>query len=128
VLDLLRFDRFTGGAYWAGELGSPRDPASLAVLLEQSPYHNIRPGTCYPATLVMSGDLDQTAVPAHAYKYVAALQHAQPCERPVLLKVMRGAGHNFGASPEAIADSYTDALEFLDRVLGSGGPAMLTRP
>lgn len=121
VLDLLRFDQFTGGAYWAGELGSPNDPAANPALLKQSPYHNLKPGTCYPATLVMSGDLDQTAVPPHAYKYVAALQHAQSCSRPVALKVMRGAGHNFGTTPETIADSYTDALMFLDRVLPSIG-------
>jgi prolyl oligopeptidase len=113
VLDLLRYDRFTGGAYWAGELGAPSDAASFEVLRRLSPYHNIRAGACYPPTLVMSGDRDQTAVPAHAYKYVAALQHAQSCANPILLKVMRGAGHNFGASPGAIADSHADALAVL---------------
>jgi prolyl oligopeptidase len=110
---LLRYDQFTGGAYWADELGSPADPASSEVLKRLSPYHNVKPG-CYPATLIMSGDRDQVAVPAHAYKFTAALQHAQSCDRPVLLKVMRGAGHNFGATPQAIADSYADALTFLD--------------
>jgi prolyl oligopeptidase len=121
VLDLLRYDRFTGGAYWAGELGATDDPAALAILRRLSPYHNIRRGACHPPTLVMTGDRDQTAVPAHAYKYVAAMQHAQSCARPVLLKVMRGAGHNFGASPEAIADSHADALMFLDLALPRPG-------
>jgi len=119
ILDLLRFDRFTQGAYWAGELGSPQKAEDFALLRAWSPYHNIRAGTCYAPTLVVSGDRDQTAVPSHAYKFTAALQRGQGCANPVLLKVVHGADHNYGVVPEEAADAYGDELAFLTRVLGS---------
>jgi prolyl oligopeptidase len=118
VLDLLRFDRFTKAAYWVPEFGSPADRDDFKVLRALSPYHNLKPGQCYPATLVMSGTNDQTAVPLHAYKFTAAMQAAQGCEKPVLLKVMWGAGHNFGVTADQTSDSWGDQTAFLLRVLG----------
>jgi len=118
VLDLLRFDRFTQAGYWIPEFGSPGDPDDFKVLRAWSPYQNVNPGQCYPAMLVMSGDRDQVAVPLHAYKFTAAMQAAQGCENPVLLKVMWGAGHNFGLTADQTSDSWGDQTAFLYRVLG----------
>lgn len=126
VLDLLRFDQFNGGAYWRSELGSPSDPAEFKTLLASSPYHNVKSGQCYPPTLVMAGELDQTAVPAHAWKFTAAMQAAQSCDNAVLLKTMKGAGHNYGGTAEQTVDSYTDELMFLARTLRLS-PALLAR-
>jgi prolyl oligopeptidase len=117
VLDMLRFDRFTAASYWKPEFGSPADPREFKALYAYSPYHNVRPGRCYPPTLVMAGERDQTAVPLHAYKFVAAMQAAQGCNHPVLLKLMWGTGHNFGATPERSVDSWTDLLSFLIRTI-----------
>jgi prolyl oligopeptidase len=117
VLDLLRFDRFTGGAYWSQELGAPANAEEFKVLYSYSPYHNLKRGRCYPATLIMAGELDQTAVPMHAYKFTAAMQDAQGCRNPVLMKVMWAVAHNFGNTAEQQTDSYTDLLTFLVRVL-----------
>lgn len=113
ILDMLRFDQFTGGAYWSSEFGSPSNSAEFEFLRGYSPYHNLRAGKCYPPTLIMVGDRDQTAVPLHAYKFTAAMQAAQGCDHPVLLKMMWGAGHNFGATPEQRIDSFTDELSFI---------------
>ena len=118
VLDLLRFDQFTAASYWRPEFGSPANPEEFKFLRGYSPYHNLKSGQCYPPTLVMIGDRDQTAVPLHAYKFTAAMQAAQGCDQPVLLKMMWGAGHNFGATPEQTTDSFTDELTFIYRVLG----------
>jgi prolyl oligopeptidase len=118
LLDLLRFDRFTQAAYWIPEFGSPGDPDDFKALRAWSPYQNVNPGHCYPATFVMSGDRDQTAVPLHAYKFTAAMQAAQSCQNPVLLKVMWGAGHNFGLTADQTSDSWGDQTAFLFRVLG----------
>ena len=122
--DLLRFDRFTQGSYWSPEFGSPGDPDDFQVLRAWSPYHNLVNGRCYPPTLVMSGDQDQVAVPLHGYKFTAAMQAAQGCENPVLLKVMRGAGHNFGNTPDETADAWTDQAVFLRRVLAGRRPSL----
>lgn len=117
VLDMMRYDRFTGGRKWSGEYGTVADSADFAALRAYDPMQRLRPGTCYPATMVSPGDRDATTVPMHAYKYVAALQHAQGCDRPVLLRVSWGAGHSAGATPEESIETWTDQLAFLARVL-----------
>jgi prolyl oligopeptidase len=117
VVDLLRFEKFTGGSYWLPELGSPANADEFKALYDYSPYHNVKSGQCYPPTLIMVGERDQTAVPLHAYKFTAAMQSAQECDNPVLMKMMRGAAHNFGLTLEQQTDSYTDELSFLFHVL-----------
>lgn len=120
LLDLIRYDKYTGAGYFAPEFGSPADPQEFKALYTYSPYHNLKKGQCYPPTLVMVGFRDQTAVPFHSYKFTAAMQYAQACASPVLMKVMWGAGHNFGATPEETADSFADELAFLYRTLKMG--------
>ena len=122
VLDMIRFDQFSQAAYWLPEFGSPRDREDFAALRAWSPYHNVQKGRCYPPILVMAGEKDQVAVPLHAYKFVAALQAAQGCANPVLLQIVRGAGHSFGTTPEQTAQTWADETAFLTRVLALGDP------
>jgi prolyl oligopeptidase len=82
--DMLRYQKFTVGAGWVPEFGSSDDPAQFRYLRAYSPLHNVRAGTCYPATLLLTGDHDDRVVPGHAYKFAAALQAAQRCDRPIL--------------------------------------------
>jgi prolyl oligopeptidase len=117
ALDMIRLDQFTGGRQWRSEFGSTEIKEELEALLAYSPYHNLKPGTCYPATIVLPGEVDQTTVPMHAYKFVAALQHVQDCERPILLRVSWGAGHTAGANLEDSIENWADQLAFLMRVL-----------
>lgn len=119
ILDLVRFDRFTGGARWRNEFGSPEVQEEFEVLLGLSPYHNLEPGTCYPPVLVTAGELDETAPPLHAYKFVARLQEVQSCEAPALLQVVWGGGHAFGTTREQRAETWARQLAFLDRVLSA---------
>src|SRR6185436_5133047 len=77
VLDMLRFHKFTIGWTWVSDYGSPDDPEDFKALRAYSPYHNIRSGTRYPSTLIMTADHDDRVVPAHSYKFAAALQAAQ---------------------------------------------------
>lgn len=118
VMDVLRFDRFTAGVRWVPELGSPSDPDDRRALRAWSPYHNLKAGTCYPSALIVAGERDETATPVHAYKFTAALQAAQGCDRPVLLKVAWGAGHALGATPDATRETEAAQLAFLLRELG----------
>jgi prolyl oligopeptidase len=127
VLDLLRFDKFTAASYWKPEFGSPSNPEEFKALRAYSPYHNLERGRCYPPTLIMVGDKDQIAFPAHAYKFTAAMQTAQGCDNPVLLKIMHGAGHNFGATPQQNADNWTEELSFLVRVLRMEASGLLIK-
>jgi prolyl oligopeptidase len=121
--DMLRYHRFTAGAGWISEYGSPDDPTAFAALHAYSPLHNVRAGACYPATLLLAADHDDRVVPSHAYKFAAALQSAQACDRPVLLRVAVDASHSY-ASREVELDERADRWAFIAARLGLGtGPA-----
>jgi len=110
--DMLRYHRFTAAASWVTEYGSPDDPAAFAYLRAYSPLHNVRGGACYPATLLLAADHDDRVVPSHAYKFAAALQAAQSCPRPILLRVATDASHSY-ASRRTQIDERTDMWTFI---------------
>jgi prolyl oligopeptidase len=127
VMDMLRFNKFTIGWAWTSDYGSPEDSAFFKVLLAYSPLHNIKPRTCYPATLVTTADHDDRVVPAHSFKFISALQAAQGCDNPVLIRIETKAGHGGGKPTQKIIEEISDEYAFLVRVLamraaGSGSP------
>jgi prolyl oligopeptidase len=120
VMDMLRYQRFTGGQFWADDYGSSADSTAFKYLLAYSPLHNLKPGTCYPATLVTTADHDDRVVPAHSFKYAAALQAAQACTRPVLIRVEKEGSHGYRPTDRIIAetaDVYAFALANMRRVV-----------
>lgn len=113
VLDMLRFHLFTIGWAWASDYGTADDPEELARLLSYSPYHNVVEGTCYPPTLVTTGDTDDRVVPGHSFKFAAALQHAQGCDAPILIRIDTSAGHGLGKPTSKLVDERADVLGFI---------------
>ena len=118
VLDMLRFHKWTIGWAWTSDYGSPDDPQDFQYLLTYSPYHNIRPGTAYPPTLITTGDHDDRVFPAHSFKFAAALQHAQAGPAPVLIRVDVRAGHGMGKPTAKQIEEWTDIFGFLWKSLG----------
>jgi prolyl oligopeptidase len=118
VMDMLRFHLFTIGWAWKSDYGDPEDPEQFRWLRAYSPLHNVRPGTCYPPTLIMTGDHDDRVVPAHSFKFAAALQQAQSCRHPILLRVSISAGHGAGKPTAKLIDEAADRLAFLEAALG----------
>lgn len=112
VLDMLRFDRFTSGATWLEEFGSPSVEEDFRNLLSYSPLHTIREGAEYPAILVTTADTDNRVVPAHSFKYTAALQAADIGNRPHLLRVETRAGHGAGKPTSMVIDEFADMWAF----------------
>jgi prolyl oligopeptidase len=118
VMDMLRFQKFTGGNAWVSEYGSSDDSAAqFKTLVAYSPLQNIKPGTVYPPTMVFTADHDDRVFPAHSFKFTAALQRAQAGPSPILLRVDTNAGHGGGKPTAKIIDEAADAYAFLTRAL-----------
>ncbi|MCC6672782.1 MAG: S9 family peptidase [Planctomycetes bacterium] len=120
VLDMLRYHRFTVGWAWIPEYGSSDDPKMFPVLRAYSPLHNLKAGTAYPPTLVMTGDTDDRVFPAHSFKFAAALQAAQGGDDPILLRVETSAGHGAGMPTRKRVQNHADRLAFAEWALSRG--------
>ena len=118
VLDMLRFDRFTAGRYWVEDYGDPAKEADFHNLYGYSPYHNIRSGVEYPAILVATADTDDRVVPAHSFKYAAALQAADIGGKPHLIRIDNGVGHGSGKPVDKAIEEYSDLYAFAARWTG----------
>ena len=118
VMDMLRFHLFTIGWAWVSDYGSVENEDEFRALLAYSPYHNAEPGTCYPPVMVTTSDHDDRVVPAHSFKYAAAMQHAQGCENPILIRIETRAGHGAGKPTSKRIEQATDETAFLLRALG----------
>jgi prolyl oligopeptidase len=117
VMDMLRFHKFTVGALWVDEYGSPDNADDFKVIRAYSPLHNIKPGGHYPAVLITTSDHDDRVVPGHSFKYAATLQAAQGNARPVLIRIETRAGHGAGKPVTKTIDEWADRLAFLSREL-----------
>ena len=118
VMDMLRFDRFTAGRYWVDDYGSPDNAQDFRLLYAYSPYHNIMSGRAYPAILVTTGDTDDRVVPAHSFKYTAALQAADLGSRPRLIRIDSKAGHGSGKPIDKLIDEMADSYAFAAHFTG----------
>jgi prolyl oligopeptidase len=118
-MDMLRFHKFTIGWSWVSDYGSPDNPEDFKILHAYSPYHNIRPRTHYPATLITTADHDDRVVPAHSYKFAAALQEAQAGSAPILIRIEVRAGHGLGKPISKLVDEATDVLSFYAKVISN---------
>ncbi len=113
VMDMLRFHKFTAGRFWVDDYGSSDDPAEFKAIRAYSPYHNLKPGTRYPATLVTTADTDDRVVPMHSFKFLAELQHCQSGPAPVLARIETRAGHGAGKPTSKQIEEVSDELAFL---------------
>jgi len=112
VLDMLRFNQFTSGQMWVAEFGDPAVEEDFRNLLAYSPYHNIAPGTDYPAILATTADTDDRVVPGHTFKYVAALQAADLGPMPRLARIETRAGHGAGKPVDKTIAETADLWAF----------------
>lgn len=120
VLDMLRFQKFTIGWAWIDDYGSSDDPEQFQALRAYSPLHNIKPGISYPATLITTADHDDRVVPAHSFKFAAALQAAQAGNAPILIRIETKAGHGAGKPTAKLIEEAADRWAFLVKTLGDG--------
>ena len=126
VLDMLRYHTASANArQWSSDYGLSEDAQQFKSLYAYSPYHNVKTATCYPATLVTTADHDDRVVPWHSFKFAAALQAAQVCPNPILIRVQTRAGHGAGKPVwmqiEDVADQWAFAAQALRMPVPAGG-------
>lgn len=113
VLDMLRYHKFTAGAGWAYDYGTAEDSQEMfEYLLGYSPYHNLKEGTAYPATMVTTADHDDRVVPAHSFKFAARLQETHSGSAPVLISIETKAGHGAGKPTSMVIEEQADKWAF----------------
>ncbi|MBI2219915.1 MAG: S9 family peptidase [Acidobacteria bacterium] len=122
VADMLRYHLFTVGRFWISEYGSADDPKQFPYLLAYSPYHNVKDGVAYPATLVTTADTDDRVAPGMAKKFAARLQAATAGPAPILIRVDTKAGHGAGKPVTKMIEEDADIFSFLFKVLPEGSP------
>jgi prolyl oligopeptidase len=113
VLDMLRYHLFDNAHVWREEFGTVEDPADFVALLDYSPYHNVRGGTSYPATMIVSGDSDQKCNPLHSRKMTAQLQTANASGFPILLDYSHHRGHSPVLPLSGRVEALADRVAFL---------------
>ena len=114
VMDMLKYHKFTVGWGWIPEYGSSEESIEMfKYLLSYSPYHNIKDGVKYPATLITTADHDDRVVPAHSFKFAARLQKAQKGKRPILIRIETKAGHGAGKPTSKIIEEQADKWAFM---------------
>jgi prolyl oligopeptidase len=119
VLDMLRYHTASANARnWSTDYGLSENEDEFRAQLAYSPYHNVAAGACYPATLIQTGDHDDRVVPWHSFKFGAELQHAQGCDRPILLSVETRGGHGAGKPTWMRIEELADRVAFLRQALG----------
>jgi prolyl oligopeptidase len=127
LLDMLRFQKFLVGSYWVTEYGSSDNEKQFFYLLKYSPYHNVKPGTGYPAAMFFTGDSDTRVDPLHARKMTALLQSASTSGRPILLHYSVAGGHSAGVGVDQQVQDDADQVTFLWTETGHAG-APVTHP
>jgi prolyl oligopeptidase len=117
VMDMLRYQKFSGGALWAPEYGTSADPKAFKWLYAYSPVQNVKPETCYPSTIITTADHDDRVVPSHSYKFAARLQHDQSCDNPILIRIETKTSHGYMPTDKRIAQT-ADVWAFMAYNLG----------
>ena len=112
VMDMLRYHKFTGGQMWMTDFGDPSVEDDFYNLLNYSPYHTIKAGKDYPAILATTADTDDRVVPAHSFKYIAALQAENLGPKPRLVRIETRAGHGAGKPMNKMIDELADMWAF----------------
>jgi prolyl oligopeptidase len=113
MLDMLRYHLFDNAHVWKEEFGTVEDPDDFAVLAKYSPYHQVRDGVAYPATMIVSGDADRNCNPLHARKMTARLQGANISEHPIFLDYSKFRGHSPVLPLSERIEALTDRMAFL---------------
>jgi prolyl oligopeptidase len=122
LLDMIHYQDFQIAKLWVPEYGTSENAEQFKWLYAYSPYHHVKPGVEYPATLFMTADTDTRVDPMHAKKMTAEMQaeakNGTSHTRPILLRIESKAGHGAGKPVTKQIEEFTDVYSFLFWQLG----------
>ncbi|WP_437914846.1 prolyl oligopeptidase family serine peptidase [Sorangium sp. So ce302] len=122
IYDMLRVELTPNGAFNVTEFGTVKDPEQFKALYAYSPYHHVKDGTAYPATLFLTGANDPRVDPWHSRKMAARMQAASSGSAPILLRASGSTGHGAGTPLSEEIEEQADVFAFLFKELGLGAP------
>jgi prolyl oligopeptidase len=134
VMDMLRYQKFTVGAAWAGDYGTSDDPAGFRYLRAYSPLHNVRAGVKYPPVFITTGDHDDRVFPAHSFKYAATMQYEAsrvPGSGPILIRIETNAGHGGSTGTLPVSktiEEWADKMAFAAHYMPAGSLSLPASP
>ena len=112
VVNLLRFESTEGGPANVPEYGTTASEEDFKALLASDPYQRLKEGTRYPALLVTGGVHDVRVPVWLPAKFVARAQAVHAGDKPILLRVERGAGHGLGTTRTQLEEEWADLFAF----------------
>ena len=118
IYDMLRVELSSNGAFNVPEFGTVKHPAQFKALHGYSPYHHVKHGTKYPATLFLTGANDPRVDPMQSRKMVARLQAGTAGDAPILLRTSASTGHGLDTGVSERVEELTDVYAFLFAQLG----------
>jgi prolyl oligopeptidase len=118
IFDMLRVENTPNGAFNVTEFGTVEDRQQFKALHAYSPYHHVKKGERYPATLFLTGANDPRVEPWHSRKMFARLQAANAAKTPILLRTSATTGHGIGSALDEVIAQRTDFYGFYFAVLG----------
>ncbi|WP_222436184.1 prolyl oligopeptidase family serine peptidase [Rubripirellula reticaptiva] len=118
IYDMLRVELSPNGSFNIPEFGTVKDPKHFNALRAYSPFHNVRDGVEYPATIFFTGANDPRVDPMQSRKMTARMQAANPGGAPVLLRTSANSGHGGDTGLSQRIEESVDRNAFLFYHLG----------
>ena len=117
IYDMLRVELWPNGQYNISEYGTVTKKPDFEWLRAYSPLQNVKPGTAYPAVLLITGVNDPRVAPWQSRKFAAALQAANTSKHPILLLTRMNEGHGVTASFSQRVGNAAAAMAFFAQEL-----------
>ncbi|MGD2109797.1 MAG: prolyl oligopeptidase family serine peptidase [Phycisphaerae bacterium] len=118
IYDMLRVELSPNGQFNIPEFGTVENRDHFEALYAYSPYHNVRDGVAYPATLFLTGANDPRVDPMQSRKMTARLQEATGSSAPILLRTSSESGHGGGPRLEERITQTAQVYAFIFDQLG----------
>ena len=112
AMNTVRMEETPNGPVNTPEFGTVTDPEEFKGLLAMDSYHNLKPGTEYPAMLITAGMNDPRVIAWQPSKFAAKMQHDNKGDSPILFYTNFEGGHGGRTTLTQTLDQYSNVFSF----------------